>query len=390
MTPHHHPFAKTGRVPVPFRVYFHEMYVARTPLVPDARVRPVVLTNLAETESEGKALRDDIVDPLRKTIEVTGVTATNPTAWRSAVGTVNPADTVDSLTQSHLSGGLREVTTGLGVTGSALGGVIGVAQIVKGAREGKPKLLLSGAAEITMATATLAAIGLVPGAASLAPVGASLLGLRAINDVRDGKSGERIDGWRDLITAATVSASLLNAPVAMVAGLGTAALGFNTLRGLSRIKEGHEENNGFRSAQGTGALMSAMGIGLLTSGLAVAPGVGLIGVGLALPLLQQVRFSKNAVEGLTKKADKVLYPVALKAEKVELAIQELAKPLLDPVFEKTQQAWNSSFFSPIRKTGQVLEQNLSLVTTRVVDKLAQTALVRKLDAWIGRAKFENP
>ena len=296
-------------------------------------------------EKEAKKLKDEVVEPLKKTIEVAGVTVVDPQAWKTAVGSV---DAVDHVASAHLTSGLRSVTTGLGAAGGALGGVVGVAQIVEGARQGKPKLMLSGATEVTMATATFAAMGLVPGGAALAPVGASLLGLRAIQDVHSSKGGERLDGWRDLVTSASVSAALLHAPTALVASLGVTALGFNALRGLSRIKHGQDENDPFRSAQGHGAFLSAAGVGLITTGLGVAPGVGLLVAGVALPLLQRWKKTRPAVDKFTAWASPKLYPLAARAEKVEEAVQKRVQPVLEPAFQFSSRVWKSKPMQPVR------------------------------------------
>jgi len=296
-------------------------------------------------EKEAKQLKDEVVEPLKKTIEVAGVTVVDPKAWQGAVGSV---DGVDHVATTHLTSGLRTVTTGLGAAGGALGGVVGVAQIVEGARQGKPKMMLSGATEVTMATATFAAMGLVPGGAALAPVGASLLGLRALQDVQSSKGGERLDGWRDLVTSASVSAALLHAPTGVVVGLGLGALGFNALRGLSRIKQGQEENDPFRSAQGHGGLLSAAGVGLIISGLGVAPGVGLLVAGVALPLLQRWKKTQPAVDKFTRWATPQLYPLAVKADKAEEAVQKRLKPVLEPVVGFSSKVWKSKPMQPVR------------------------------------------
>lgn len=296
-------------------------------------------------EKEAKELKDDVVEPLKKTIEVAGVTVVDPKAWQGAVGSV---DGVDHVSTTHLTSSLRGVTTGLGAAGGALGGVVGVAQLVEGARQGKPKLMLSGATEVTMATATFAAMGLVPGGAALAPVGASLLGLRALQDVQSSKGGERLDGWRDLVTSASVSAALLHAPSGVVMGLGLGALGFNALRGLSRIKQGQEEQNPFRSAQGHGALISALGVGLVTSGLGVAPGVGLLVTGAVLPLLQRWKKTQPAVDRFTHWATPHLYPLAVKADRAEEAVQKKLKPLLEPMVGYSSKLWKSKPMQPVR------------------------------------------
>lgn len=297
-------------------------------------------------EKEARKLKDELVEPLKKTIEVAGVTVVHPEAWRGAVGSLEAVDEVAK--GSHLTSGLRSVTTGLGAAGGALGGVVGVAQMVEGARQGKPKLMLSGATEVTLATATFAAMGLVPGGAALAPVGASLLGLRAIQDVHSAKGGARLDGWRDLVTSASVSAALLHAPTALVASLGLTALGFNALRGLSRIKQGQDEGDPFRAAKGHGALLSAAGVGLITSGLGVAPGVGMLVAGVALPLLQRWKRTQPAVDRFGAWASPKLYPLAARAEKAEEAVQKRVKPFLEPAVRFSSQVWKSKPLQPVR------------------------------------------
>lgn len=321
-------------------------------------------------EKEAKKLKDEVVEPLKKTIEVAGVTVVDPQAWRGAVGRV---DAVDHVATGHLTSGLRTVTTGLGAAGGALGGVVGMAQMVEGARQGKPKLILSGATEVTLATATFAAMGLVPGGAALAPVGASLLGLRAIQDVHSSKGGERLDGWRDLVTSASVSAALLHAPTAVVASLGVTALGFNALRGLSRIKQGQDEKDSFRSSQGHGALLSAAGVGLITTGLGVAPGVGLLVAGVALPLLQRWEKTRPAVDKFTAWASPKLYPLAARAEKVEESLQERVKPVLEPAFQFSSRVWKSKPMQPVRLA--------SRWTGRQLHNLSKT-----LGGWVNKAK----
>ncbi|MFN8610968.1 MAG: hypothetical protein U0931_25730 [Vulcanimicrobiota bacterium] len=332
--------------------------------------RPLKEQPLGLGEKQAKELKDEVVEPLKKTIEVAGVTVVDPKAWQSAVGSV---DGVDHVATTHLTNGLRTVTTGLGAAGGALGGVVGVAQIVEGARQGKPKLMLSGATEVTMATATFAALGLVPGGAALAPVGASLLGLRALQDVQSSKGGERLDGWRDLVTSASVSAALLHAPTGLVVGLGLGALGFNALRGLSRIKQGQEEKNPFRSAQGHGALLSAMGVGLITSGLGVAPGVGLLVAGVALPLLQRWQKTRAAVDKFTARATPYVYPLAVRADRAEEAVQKRVKPVLQPVLGFTSQVWKSKPLQPVRIATRW--------TGRQLHELSTT-----LGGWVNRAR----
>ena len=321
-------------------------------------------------EKEAKKLKDELVDPLKKTIEVAGVTVVDPQAWRGAVGSV---DAVDHVATGHLTSGLRTVTNGLGAAGGALGGVVGVAQIVEGARHGKPRLILSGATEVTLATATFAAMGLVPGGTALAPVGASLLGLRALQDVNSSRGGERLDGWRDLVTSASVSAALLHAPTAVGASLGVTALGFNALRGLARIKQGQDEREPFRSAQGHGALLSAAGVGLITTGLAVAPGVGLLVAGVALPLLQRWGKSQPAVDRFTSWASPKLYPLAVQAEQFEEAVQKRIKPVLEPAFQFSSRVWKSKPMQPVRLA--------SRWTGRQMNNLSNT-----LGGWFNQAK----
>lgn len=330
------------------------------------------LPNLSAAVSEGKALRDEVVEPLKKTLEVTGVTVVDPQAWRSGVGGL---EEVNNVTKTHLSSGLRGVTTSLGATGGALGGVYGVAEVMAGARQGDPKKMLSGATEITLATATLASIGLVPGAASLAPVGASLLGLRGLNDVHSGKDGERLSGWRDLVTSASVSAALLHAPTSLVAGLGIVALGFNALGGLSKIKKGHEQNDPFKSAQGNGALLSAAGVGLIATGLGVAPGVGLLVAGAALPLLQRWDRTRAVVDKVTARLDPFFYPAAQRADKVEGAIQKVAQPLLDPVFGWSRAVWRCKPLQPARLATKWAGRTLAQATERMAGRL---------DGWVGK------
>ena len=331
--------------------------------------KPPIAPSSVLHEKEAKALRDELVEPLKKTIEVAGVTVVNPQAWRGAVG----LDGVDHVTSGQLTSSLRNVTTSLGAAGGALGGVVGMAQIVEGARQGKPKMMLSGATEVTLATATFAAMGLVPGGASLVPVGASLLGMRALQDMNSAKGGERLDGWRDLVTSASVSAALLHAPTAVVAGLGLTALGFNTLRGLSRIKQGKEENDAFRSAQGYGALLSAAGVGLIASGLGLAPGVGLLMAGVAMPLLQRWKKTQPTVDKLTTWATPHLYPLAEKAEKVEERVQKVVKPVLEPAFQFSSKVWRSKPLQPVR------------LGSRWVGRQMHHASV-KLGGWVNRAK----
>lgn len=323
-------------------------------------------------EKKARALKDNVVEPLKKTVEVTGVTVVHPEAWRGAVGNL---EAVDDVAKSNLTHGLRSVTNGLGAAGGALGGVVGMAQIVEGARQGKPKLILSGATEVTLATATFAAMGLVPGGAALAPVGASLLGLRAIQDVHSSKGGARLDGWRDLVTSASVSAALLHAPAAVVATLGLTALGFNVLRGLSRIKQGEDEKDSFRAAKGHGALLSAAGVGLITTGLGVAPGVGMLVAGVALPLLQRWERTQGTVDKFTAWASPKLYPLAAQAEKAEEAVQKRVKPFLEPGVQFGSRVWKSKPMQPVRLvsrwTGRQLH-DLSNVLGGWVNKAKET------------------
>ncbi|MBX3167376.1 MAG: hypothetical protein KF760_08185 [Candidatus Eremiobacteraeota bacterium] len=321
-------------------------------------------------EKEAKKLKDDVVEPLKKTIEVAGVTVVRPEAWRGAVGSIKA---VDQVASHHLTTGLRNVTAGLGAAGGALGGVVGVAQIVEGARQGKPKLMLSGATEVTLATATFAAMGLVSGGAALAPVGAGLLGLRGVQQVHSSTGAARLEGWRDLITSASVSAALLHAPTAVVASLGVTALGFNAIRGLSRIKQGQDEQDPFRAAKGHGALLSAAGVGLITTGLGVAPGVGLLVAGAALPLLQRWKRTQSAVDKFTAWASPKLYPMAARAEKAEEAVQKRVKPLIEPALQFSSRVWKSKPMQPVRLA--------SRWTGRRMTHLSNT-----LGGWLNQAK----
>ena len=306
-----------------------------------------------------------------------GVSVVDPQAWRNAVGSSDPLKGVGNIPKAHLTPGWRGVAGSLGVTGGALGGVFGVAEVLQGARHGDPRRMLSGATEITLATATLAAVGLVPGAAGLAPMGASLLGLRGLNTVHSGQEGERVGGWRDLVTSASAGAALLSAPVALVAGLGITALSLNALSGLSKIKKGYEQKDSFKSAQGHGAMLSALGVGFIATGLAVAPGVGLLVAGGAFPLLQRWQRTRGPVDTLTGRLDPLFYPAAGPAQKIESSVQKAVQPLLAPAFRWSSRVWRCKPMQPVRLGSRLAGRKLSRGSQRV-------ALV--LQQWVGRVR----
>lgn len=269
-----------------------------------------------------KELKKDVIDPLRSSLALTGVDAVTLQS-----GSVQTAGQIQSAATQTLSPAIKGWTHGLGVTGGALGGVSGLNDVVSGLRDGDAPKTFSGATDVAVSASALATLGMIGGAAVLGPASTLLIGMRGIhNSQKDGRAAH-LSAATDLLTAGMFCAKMLPVTAALPIALGLTATTVGLLKGLHSVKKGVEIDDAGLRARGTGETLTALGVALIGTGVAVAPGIGLMLGGLAVPLLQRLPWSKSLVSKAVDWTAQKLYPTSVWTE----AGLDKVSPLLDPV-----------------------------------------------------------
>ena len=328
--------------------------------------------------AKSQEARDEVISPLKDTFQMAGSGLVGDTSVRAAA---------DNLQSSYETGeapipaSMQGMMTGLGMTGAALTGVVGVTQIVEGAKQNKVPMMLSGAAELT--TSAVSLTSLIPGAGSLAPLGAALIGLHGMGETSSTDRSRQLGGMQDSMAAATFLSHVLAVPTVLTLGLGSATSMAGCLRGLHEIKEAHDTGDVGLRARGLSNMATAVGVGLIATGVGVAPGIALALTGLATPLLRHFKTLQPTVDKVTGEADKMLYPVAQRTEAALDKAEAWAKPLLDPVTHKLDQVVKSPLLQPVEHLADKAGDKLCEVTQKVVAKAVDTPLFQKVDDLTG-------
>lgn len=319
---------------------------------PKERKKP--LDQVAETSQE---LRSDVLVPLQSSVRLSGGLA----VARPELQGVTHRSQVESTLGQQVSPGL---TRGLGITGGALGGVVGVHRVLDGVRKQDAPQVISGAAEMTTSATALASAGVIGGAAVLGPVGSVLLATRGLQALEEVDRDKRLAGAGDMVTASTLAARFLQAPLALSLGLGGLATGVAVLRGLSSL-----EKPDLRSqTRGLGELTSALGLTLVATGLAVGPGVAVMLAGAALPLLRRTGLRKYldpAVRELALRTAPLAKRVRQSEERIDRALAPVTIPVKEAVKAVTQ---------PLRPPLEKLSQQCLSLAQQSLAAFSQTRL----------------
>lgn len=328
---------------------------------------------LKNLQSLGKAageLKTDVVDPLRSSLNLSGVESTSlkdvPRQTRGQI---------ESAAGKNLSPALKGWTQGLGVTGGALGGVAGLNEMVSGFRDGDAPKTLAGATDVAVSASALASLGMIGGAAVLGPASTVLVGMRGLQRAQKDDRATNLAATSDLLTAGMFCAKMLPITAAVPVGLGIAATSVGLFRGLNSLKKGVETEDPGLRAKGTGETLTALGVTLVASGVAIAPGIALMLGGVALPLLRRLKTTKRWVAPAIDWTAQGLYPMSVRSE----AVLDKASPHLKPV-----------------KKALVRGKNLLEPVTRPLAKVGNTAfhLAQKgsrwaMNSWVVRATEEG-
>jgi hypothetical protein len=337
----------------------------------------VRLKHLRKAIENSEVLRDEIFNPLESTVQVAGAGLISPAAMReAAVSLQSPVSA-----GAPVATGWQGTLTGLGVATGMLGGIVGVTQMVIGAKEQKPSMLLSGAAEITVSAASLGS--LIPGAGVLAPIGAALMGLRGAYDSTAPSRAKQMGGVQDFAASAAVLSNSLGAPlIAMGLGATTSAVG--VLAGLHDIRKAHESHDAARTAHGLSTMATALGVGLIASGVGLLPGMALVLGGLAEPMLRHFKKLQPIVDRVNAPLEKLLYPVARVTDKALDKVGEVVIPLLKPLKSVAHELDHSALMAPVHQAIEHSEAGLASWTNKQFDGAGKMPVMMSVDRMLGR------
>ncbi len=335
--------------------------------------------NIQALSEMAGSLKKEVVDPLRSTLTLSGGQSDS---LKGASGTLQTRGQIEKAATETLSPSLKGVTRGLGMTGGALGGVSGLNQVVQGFRDGDAPKAFSGATDVAVSASAMATLGMIGGAAVFGPASVVFIGMRGLHKSQINDRGSHLSATTDLLTAATFCTRLLPTPAAVPFAFGVAATGLGFLKGLNSLKKGVETDDARQRIQGTGEALTALGVALVGSGLAVGPGVAVILGGLALPLLQRISTARPVVNAMVDWTAMKLYPLAVKTER---ALDHLS-PVLTPIAKlaKRGRAFAAPFTEPLTKPLVSLGKKAFLLGQKGARWASDTWVVNALEVQVGR------
>lgn len=344
------------------------------------------LENLSKSGQASKEIRDELVRPLRTTVTLGPATlgpAESLERMRSATPT---ARGLESSAESTLPPGLRSVSRNLGLTGSILGGVAGLNEVVQGINSGDDKRLVAGATDMTVSASAMASMGVIGGGAALLPAGGILLGMRGLGNLENPDRGRRLSGLSDLVLSATMISRVLGGPVGVTLGLGITATSLGMVAGLNHLKQGQESGDARRKLRGLGSIMASAGVALVATGLGVVPGVGLALVGSTLPLLQRVKPLRKPINQAVEFGAKQLYPLAQGLDRGLNRLEEAGQPVTIKVKKGLSKAKEISapVTEPLQQLGRTVRKPLQNMARSTLTWLASTSAMHYLDAVAGK------
>lgn len=343
------------------------------------------LKNLAQVAAGAKDVKSTIVTPLSTSVSVGGSLA-NPDALRAVPGAIKTQSDVEGIGTANLPSSLKEVTTGLGVAGGALGGVVGLHDVLNGVRSGDTDKVVSGAADVTTSAAALASLGVIAGGALLSPAGGVLLSMRGLHQLHEQDRSKKLSGAADLVTAATLLSKVSTlVSSGAVLGLGAVATGLSLVRGLDNIHRSHVEGKRPLLIKGTGDLLSSVGVTALASGLAVWPGLGLLLVGASLPLLHRFSALRRPVDRVVNTADRLASPLAGRMDRAWNRVDAVVTPMVNRAKAALQPLTRP--FAPLVRTlgrwGNTIQTTVMGMARRGLDGVEGTRLAAGLDRVMG-------
>lgn len=318
---------------------------------PTPLAKPERLKNLNHAADASGELKEDVVDPLRSSVALSG---------NSAVG--------------------------LGVAGSALGGVHGLGTMLKGVRAADPELVIAGAADTTTSLAGLSALGIIGGARWLAPIGGGFMLIRSLQRIGSESRSARIDGMADGLAATALIASAVHGPVGLTLALGVGATLVGGMRGLHRLHLGHALGDHRLKIRGTGEIAASLGLATLMAGSAT--GAVLVFAGAGLGLLQRVAVLRPHVDRVVNHTDRFLYPLAARSE----AMLDAGSRHLGPVTDRVSNAISSlgkkaaPVLAPVRDRVTRVQVKSLRVAARLLDKVGGEKMFDALDRGVGRMR----
>ncbi|MBM3465796.1 MAG: hypothetical protein FJX76_27200 [Armatimonadetes bacterium] len=314
-----------------------------------ASTPPRGLDNLKKAGATSKEIKDEVVDPLRRSVNLAGT------------GT-----------------GLRE----LGIAGSALGGVYGIQSLLRGVVKADPGQVLGGTADIATSLGTFAALGVIGGAPVLTPVASTLLMLRGAHRGGTGQDHiTRLNGLGDVLVGATLACSLASASPAVTVGLGVSLTATHLLRGLARLHSGHEKEDVRMRIKGTGEIIVSAGLLGIATGPATAPGVLLVALGVSLPVLQRIPSLRPRVDAVVHQADRALYPAAKLANDTAEATARLVSPLTSRLAAAVDSVDRAA--TPVTAPVRAAWDGAMLRAARGLESASDSRLLRLLDRGVG-------
>lgn len=324
----------------------------------------------------------DVVAPLN----TPGAAVDAATANADLTQAIASSTPLEAVTPTSLPHEIKDLANGLGVTGSAVGSVAGIAQVVQGLRAGDSKSVVAGAAEVTAAAASLAMAGVIGGAPVLAPASGMLLGMRAMNRLKTKDREARLNGAADLVSAAAVVTRLSSqTPLAASVSLGGLAAVLGGLRGLESVHQAHAQNKRALLVRGVGELITTAGVVGLTAGIGLVPGLGLIMGGALLPQLRRLQPMRRAIDAAVDTADRALYPAARVADRAWKNMYATISPAVRRVERRLRRA--SRPFQPLLQTLRTAKgyarETFMGVAGQGVEKLSGTRFARGLDRMSG-------
>ncbi|MBI3924777.1 MAG: hypothetical protein HY319_04490 [Armatimonadetes bacterium] len=287
---------------------------------------------------------------------------------------------------------LDKMNLGLGVAGGALGGVVALNELAQGLRQRDEKRVMSAAADATVSAAILGALGLIGGARPLAGIGASLMGIRALQRLQKTDRPSQLGALSDLITGAICLTRVVQAPVAATVALALATTAVGVARGLHHIHSGRTEADPRLRVRGTSELIASVGASLVATGLApfpanlgVIPGVGLLLGGVALPFLQRMPSMRGDINSLLDETERLLYPVAERSERVLDRVQARLEPVTGPLAQRIQEVFDPAHpvWGPINQAREKVTGQLMGWAQLGLDKLAETRIAELTDRAAG-------
>ncbi|MHB2018329.1 MAG: hypothetical protein ACYCW6_15380 [Candidatus Xenobia bacterium] len=354
--------------------------IPSTPPPPqDPREKRQRLQHLSALAADSGSLNDDVVTPLTSTLTYGGAAIARSSTWQVPAGAAETPTQISNLAQAHLSPAMQGMTNGLGTTGSALSGVAGIKDLVVGVEKGDAGQTLSGAADVTTSAGALASAGLIGGALVLTPAGGVLTGLRGLHELRATDRSTRLSGASDLVSGGTLVSSVSEAPLALTLGLGLGATALGAIQGLHSIKQAHDTNNVAPAVTGTGKILAAAGIGLIATGVGLAPGLGLIVAGSALPLLRLSHRARPAVDRIGKVSERLLYPAANQVDKGLDWTGRVTKPALHRIGGVA-----SPVLAPLARLQDRATEAVMKAARGPLDALASTPVAQAVDHAAGK------